>query len=98
MKTEPTIDEMIEWLEYAPEDWGSWKGDYKDPIPIAIRAILEQVKLMEQMGVRKQVQLEAIRAFVERVEHRIEERYGFGLKAECKTMREELAAMERETQ
>jgi hypothetical protein len=45
-----------------------------------------------------QIECRIIRAFVERVEHRIEERYGFGLKAECKTMREELAAMEKEAE
>jgi len=65
--TEPTIDEMLAWLDnpHVPKPYSFFD---------AIRAILEQVRLMEQMGVRKQVELEAVRAFVERVGKRFSNR------------------------
>jgi hypothetical protein len=42
----------------------------------------------------KRAMLQTVREFVARVEKRIGESYGFGIKGECQAMREELAAME----
>jgi hypothetical protein len=92
--TEPSIDEMLIWVS-GLEHWNPDTLNDNKVMLRAIRAILEQHREVEALCNRN-VQLEAIRAFVKRVERRIEERYGFGLKAECKTMREELAAMEKE--
>jgi hypothetical protein len=68
--TEPTIDEMLKWLvTQARTD---------DPHVIAIRAILGQVRASEYLSgtiaewlvVKRGLELQAIRAFVERVEKR----------------------------
>jgi hypothetical protein len=82
--SDPTIDEMLEWLNTA--EW-SWSNDHSRECMKAIRAILEHQRLVESPVER--VQLAAIRAFVARVEKR-------GCwNGEC-VMREELAAMEAE--
>jgi hypothetical protein len=57
--SEPTINELLKWLvTQARTD---------DPHVIAIRAILEQHKILGTMG---GFELQAVRAFVERVEKR----------------------------
>jgi len=90
---EPTIDEMLDWLD-------QWEGD--NGRVAAIRAILEQHREVEALCNRN-VQLEAIRAFVERVEGRLPD-YDTGrgadamLKAYRQAVYDELAAIEKETE
>jgi hypothetical protein len=92
--SEPTIDEMLKVLDSIPETY------LNDKEIEAIRAILEQHRdlakhgytqiPLEPMALKGQIGLEAIRAFVERVEKRPEH-----WKA---AIMNELAAMEKETQ
>jgi len=125
--SEPTIDEMLEWLDGAQQ---AWIHSTSAPEIKAIRAILEQhrnaaiivdtdtfyamddaagnIYIRTDNGLEPVVprrpppvwpnELEAIRAFVERVEKRIGESYGFGIKGECQAMQDELAAMEKQTE
>ena len=99
---EPTIDEMLESLKYADDHYGV--QNYLD-----IRAILEQhrdlrpVPIGALLALRENHKLEAIRAFVERVEKRLPD-YDTGrtadamLKAYRRAVYDELAAMEKEAE
>ena len=92
--SELTINELLKWLvTQARTD---------DPHVIAIRAILEQVRASESMTetiaewlvVKRGLELEAIRAFVERVEKR-----PLSAAADFQDgVYDELAAMEREAE
>ena len=101
--SEPTIDEMLAWLDRF--DWTGWN------IPKAIRAILEQhrdlqayVERVEKLwDEHDQRELEAIRAFVERVEQQVEsysppEAARRWLRLYSEAFKDELAKMEREAQ
>jgi hypothetical protein len=86
--TEPTIDEMLEWLKYPRVEQMSRK------VVIAIRAILEQHRDSSIDAIRAVISEERgrdlliVRAFVDRVEKRPEH-----WKA---AIMNELAAMEKE--
>jgi len=101
--SEPTIDEMLEWL-------GRFSNYQRMTIPI--RAILEQHRLdnteAEYSGevlaeLTRLEELAAIRAFVERVEKRLPE-YSSGrgadewLKNYHRAVKDELAEMEKEAE
>jgi len=109
--SEPTIDELL-------QEVGRWESFYtsKDfsegrALSQAIRAILEQVRASEYLAgtvaewlvVKRGLELEAIRAFVERVEGRLPD-YDTGRGAEAwlkgyhRAIRDELAAMEKEAE
>jgi hypothetical protein len=86
----PTIDEMLEWIDAGPE---RWSRGYGIATAEAIRAILQEynkdrVSLITEEEVRL-YQLEAIRAFVVRVE----KHWPY---ADHNVMRQELAAIEKE--
>ena len=74
--SEPTIDEMLEWIGGVFNSTRSYDRDRA--MREAVRAILEQVRASEYMTgtiaewlvVKRGLELEAIRAFVERVEKR----------------------------
>lgn len=101
---EPTIDEMLEWVDFVA-------GETYEGVPDearAIRAILEQqrnpVGMMSQREMdmhKREVELAAIRAFVDRVEKRLPE-YTTGreadswLRAYRQAVYDELKAMEKE--
>jgi len=99
---EPTIDDLLASLKYADDQYGV--QNY-----LAIRAILEQHKSAELCADailtkhRRVIELEAIRAFVERVEKRLPD-YDTGrtadamLKAYRRAVYDELAAMEKEAE
>jgi len=88
--SEPTIDEMLDWLD-------QWEGD--NGRVVAIRAILEQHRHYSQAN----TDLVVIRAFVERVEARLPG-YSSGrgaddwLKNYHRAVKDELAEMEKETE
>jgi hypothetical protein len=94
--SEPTIDEMLAWLTLA-ENFAAGKGE----ITKAIRAILERHKFVTLFDDARQ--LEAIRAFVERVEKRLPD-YNTGkgadswLKAYRLAVFDELAAIEKDAE
>ena len=101
--TEPTIDEMIAYVRYCE---ARWPADAESPDSVellaAIRAILEQqrTETLEWARPTEQIGLEAIRAFVERVEkkaHATAAPY-YWCKAFAKAVGEELAAMEKEAE
>ena len=102
---EPTIDEMLEWLDKLHKF--SRQFSLEDiAIKMAIRAILEQHRhqvvqsgLIFSKPYIRQRELEAIRAFVERVEKRWDEVSSIGSPedltySDC--VDAELAAMEKE--
>ena len=80
--SEPTIDEMLVELDIA-KDLLHQHGMEFDSF-YAIRAILEQVRaseyltetITEWLVVKRQLELEAIRAFVERVMGKVSAQYG----------------------
>lgn len=100
--TEPTIDEMLNWLRLVQETWTD--GSRTKPTINAIRAILEQRRPTEENlaadeAARRHVELEAIRAFVERVGVRYasDKLWGTGeIENYLRLMRDELAAMEKD--
>jgi hypothetical protein len=98
MKNEPTIDEMLEWYDEAIDTQRSGK-----PMYLAIRAILEQHRNRKPMNEPQlwsvqelrelaDIELRAIRAFVERVEKRVTTH---GVNTH-RAIRDELAAMSAE--
>jgi methionyl-tRNA synthetase len=102
--SEPTIDEMLEWLDAVvtvsqhPSRQGDWvltdaSKKANESMSKAIRAILEQHRTA-MLEWKRPTELEMIRAFVERVEKRIDNALPFTEFADL--MRDELAAMEAE--
>jgi hypothetical protein len=103
--TEPTIDEMLEWVASAVNHHDD-KWMTADMVH-AIRAILEQHRrfnrvepIIAQHLERSEhaIKLEAIRAFVERVERRAYLKHEDKLSRIYDAMHEELAAMEKDTE
>lgn len=102
--SEPTIDEMLAWLDSEVDSF-STRDNYARNMQ-AIRAILEQHRypfgVTNTLAFRREVALEAVRAFVERVEKRLPD-YNTGkgadswLKAYRLAVFDELAKMEQET-
>ena len=101
---EPTIDEILEWLD--DQDAYAELPESRDRVMRkAIVAILERHKFVTTFddAQSKAVQLEAIRAFVERVEKQVVEtrwywdRGGDDAERAIGVMRDELAAMEKES-
>jgi hypothetical protein len=92
--SEPTIDEMLDWLD-------QWEGD--NGRVAAIRAILEQHRDSSMDAIRAVISEErgrdllVIRAFVERVEKRVMESPA-GSDLWVHGLYDELAAMEKETE
>jgi hypothetical protein len=96
--SEPTVDEMLQYLKRHTGEYG-W-----DQIRAAIIDILEahrELAKVDQMELTRQVELEAIRAFVERVERRLPS-YSSGrgadewLKNYHRAVKDELDAMQQE--
>jgi G3E family GTPase len=110
--TEPTIDEMLAFVDScifnprpAKDINDAMRHDEAAEIREAIRAILEQHRESEVDRFKAIVRLEEaaiIRAFVERVEKRIEQKYaswtGDHSQTAIEAMHDELAAMEKESQ
>ena len=106
--TDPTIDEMLEWLRLTQEEyftithpeWGRVQGEPSGTYIRTIRALLEQHRhgLFRTEG--QNLKLEAIRAFVERVARRYaEDNHPWSkVVAYMKPLRDELAAMEKENE
>jgi hypothetical protein len=91
--SEPTIDEMLDWLD-------QWEGD--NGRVAAIRAILEQHRDGSMDAIRAVISEERgrdlliIRAFVERIDKRLESMPSYATADDA--IREELAAMEKENE
>ena len=97
--SEPTIDEMLEWIGGVFNSTRSYDRDRA--MREAVRAILEQHRYPACAPMEVGHELKSIRAFVERVEKRLPD-YDTGrtadamLKAYRRAVYDELAAMEAE--
>ena len=89
--SEPTIDERLQWPPLKQIAW--WLNWIDEEYGLSnYQQLCDEI---ERLGNAQKAELEAIRAIVERVEKRIGESYGFGIKGECQAMQDELAAMEK---
>ena len=102
---EPTIDELLEWFHQVRERVRIAEREpylHRPAYFDAIRAILEQHRALEKHyeqldrvdRLMKESQLEAIRAFVERVQAKWHTKSGVMMRYD--TLDEELAAREKE--
>jgi hypothetical protein len=87
--TEPTIDEMLDWLSRVQVPVGKPQPNMLE----AIRAILEHQRLVESPV--EKIQLAAVRAFVERVRKRYRDE---GTLQGLTSMLDELAAIEKDNE